>query len=270
MSTTRVNLDVTQYVRVTSDPLQPSSLLLQSHRDTVRIAFSDVKPARDNTVFHELGGDNEPLNIPLTETDVWALATSDKCALTATQFKSPVTDGLSNLRVRTSSMSQAEYFSAIGKRFVVDYDEVYAGNETKYILYQMPPASSGYLVTLQQRRFKSRDADAELEILWDSTGFTPGTPLPSFNENRNFESDTGLMIVSVIAPPTTEGTIREVDFLNQIGQGNNSSGDISPETGSRIYSPDSFFIAKVTNLDNAPNRIKLAYNWAEFPISAIV
>jgi hypothetical protein len=78
------------------------------------------------------------------------------------------------------------------------------------------------------------------------------------------------MIVSVIAPPTNEGTIREVDFLNQIGQGNNSSGDISPETGSRVYSPDSFFIAKVTNLDNAPNRIKLAYNWAEFPISAIV
>lgn len=270
MATTRVNLDTTQYVRVTSDPLQPSSLLLQSHRDTVRIAFSDVKPARDNTVFHELGEKDGVLPIQVVTDDVWALATSDRCALTATESKSPVTDGLSDLRVRTSSMSQAEYFSAIGKRFVVDYDEVYAGNETRYILYQMPPASSGYLVTLQQRRFKSRDADAEIEILWDSTGFTPGTPLPSFNENRNFESDTGLMIASVIAAPTNEGTIREVDFLNIQGVGNSSSGDISAETGSRIYSPDSFFIAKVTNLDNAPNRIKLAYNWAEFPISAIV
>lgn len=81
MATTRVNLDTTQYVRVTSDPLQPSSLLLQSHRDTVRIAFSDVKPARDNTVFHELGEKDGPYNIPLTEVAVWALATSDRCAL---------------------------------------------------------------------------------------------------------------------------------------------------------------------------------------------
>lgn len=90
MATTRVNLDTTQYVRVTSDPLQPSSLLLQSHRDTVRIAFSDVKPARDNTVFHELGEKDGPYNIPLTEVAVWALATSDRCALTATQGRVPV------------------------------------------------------------------------------------------------------------------------------------------------------------------------------------
>jgi hypothetical protein len=78
------------------------------------------------------------------------------------------------------------------------------------------------------------------------------------------------MIVSVIAPPTDEGVTREVDFLTKSGTGNNTSGDISAETGSRIYSPDSFFIAKVTNLDNGSNRIKLAYNWVEFPISATV
>lgn len=90
MVTTRVNLDTTQYVRVTSDPLQPSSLLLQSHRDTVRIAFSDVKPARDNTVFHELGEKDGVLNVPLTETAAWALATSDRCALTATEQRAPV------------------------------------------------------------------------------------------------------------------------------------------------------------------------------------
>lgn len=267
MSTSRANLDVTQYVKVADSGVY---LLLQSHRDTVRVVFSDIKPAKSNTTFHELGGNNEPLSIPYTETDVWVLAMTECSALTVTDFGSVVTTALPNARVRTSSMSQGEYFSAIGKRFVVDYDEVYAGNETKYILYQMPPLASGYLVTLQERRFKSRDAAAEIEILWDSTGFTPGTPLPSFNENRNFESDTGLMITSVIAPPTTEGTVREVDFVTQSGIGNNTSGDISAETGSRIYSPDSFFIAKVTNLDNGTNRIKLAYNWAEFPISAIV
>jgi len=105
MSTTRVNLDVTQYVRVTSDPLQPSSLLLQSHRDTVRIAVSDVKPARDNTVFHELGEKDGIQNVPLTETAVWALATTDHCALTATEQRSVVTvdDGFMYADVRSIS-----------------------------------------------------------------------------------------------------------------------------------------------------------------------
>lgn len=93
MPTTRANLDVTQYVRITTDPIQPSSLLLQSHRDTVRIAFSDIKPSRDNTVFHELGGEHEPWNIPLTETAGWALATSSNCALTVTQGRVPVEVG---------------------------------------------------------------------------------------------------------------------------------------------------------------------------------
>lgn len=85
MTTTRVNLDTTQYVRVTTDPLTPSSLLLQSHRDTVRVAFSDVKPARSNTVFHEFGGEHPPLNLPMVETAVWALAMTERSALTATQ-----------------------------------------------------------------------------------------------------------------------------------------------------------------------------------------
>ncbi len=267
MSTSRANLDSTQYVKI-ADP--GSVLVLQSHRDAVRIVFSDDKPARANTTFHELGGNSDPLCTPHNETSVWALSMTVSSALTVTEFTSTYSTALAQARIRTSSMSQSEYFTAVGKRFVVDYDEIYAGGETKYILYQMPPASSGYFVALQERRFKSRDAAAEIEILWDSTGFTPGTPLPSFNENRNFESDTGLMIVSVIAPPTNEGTVREVDFVTQSGTGNNTSGDISAETGSRIYSPGSFFIAKVTNLDNGTNRIKLAYNWAEFPISAIV
>lgn len=85
MATTRVNLDVTQYVRVTTDPLTPSSLLLQSHRDTVRIAFSDAKPAKGNTVFHELGGEHPPLNLPMVEVAIWALAMTERSALTATQ-----------------------------------------------------------------------------------------------------------------------------------------------------------------------------------------
>lgn len=90
MPTTKVNLDVTQYVRVTADPLQPSSLMLQSHRDAVRIAFSEDKPAKANPVYHVLGEDDPILSIPLVETPVWALATTDRCSLTSTQERVPV------------------------------------------------------------------------------------------------------------------------------------------------------------------------------------
>lgn len=91
MATTRVNLDVTQYVRVTiADILDPSSLLLQSHRDTVRIAFSTVKPAKSNSVFHELGGEHPPFTVPMTEIPCWALAMTERCALTATEQRLPI------------------------------------------------------------------------------------------------------------------------------------------------------------------------------------
>tara|TARA_R110000787_G_C13443392_1_gene446700 strand:+ start:23330 stop:24202 length:873 start_codon:yes stop_codon:yes gene_type:complete len=90
MATTRVNLDVTQYVRVTSDPLIPSSLLLQSHRDTVRVAFSTVKPAKSNDVFHELGGEHPPFTVPMTEVACWALAMTERSALTVTEQRVPV------------------------------------------------------------------------------------------------------------------------------------------------------------------------------------
>ena len=90
MATTRVNLDTTQYVRVTSDPLTPSALILQSHRDTVRIAFSTVKPAKSNVVFHELGGEHLPLNVPMTEIAVWALGMTERSALTVTEQRLPI------------------------------------------------------------------------------------------------------------------------------------------------------------------------------------
>jgi hypothetical protein len=90
MSTARANLDVTQYVRVTSDPAVPAAVMLQSHRDSVRIVFSDVKPAKGNSVFHDLGEDDPILNVPLTEIGVWALAMTSTSALTVTEQRVPV------------------------------------------------------------------------------------------------------------------------------------------------------------------------------------
>lgn len=83
MTTSVANLDVEQYVRVN---IGINPVTLQAHRDSVRIAFSDVKPAKSNTAFHILGGDDEPLILPFNDVNVWALATTDRSSLIVTEF----------------------------------------------------------------------------------------------------------------------------------------------------------------------------------------
>ena len=78
MPTVSVNLDTMQYIKINSG-LNP--LLLQAHRDSVRVVLSSVKPAKTNPTFHLIGGDSEPLKFDSIDTDVWALAVSDRSSL---------------------------------------------------------------------------------------------------------------------------------------------------------------------------------------------
>ena len=82
MSTSIVSLDATQYVRVNTS-LNP--LILQSLRDSVRIAVSDLKPTKGNTAFHILGGKDAPLPLNSIDTNVWALAVSNHSSLIVTE-----------------------------------------------------------------------------------------------------------------------------------------------------------------------------------------
>lgn len=104
MTTSVANLDLTQYVKVNSGS---GAFTLQAHRDTVRIAFSDVKPSRDNIVFHELGGTEESiLQVPYTETGIWVLAMTDRSKLTITNYplvRVGVTEDSSNKTYNTDA-----------------------------------------------------------------------------------------------------------------------------------------------------------------------
>jgi hypothetical protein len=91
-----VSLDTTQYVRINTG-LNP--LILQANRDAVRIAVSSLKPAKSNTSFHLLGGDDAPLPMLSIDTNVWALAMSDTSSLIITEtdpIKTALHDGLGN------------------------------------------------------------------------------------------------------------------------------------------------------------------------------
>lgn len=89
MTTVAVNLSTSAYVQVNND-FNP--LLLQSLRDAVNIVFSNTQPAVDNNVYHTLSGSNQYLDIPKLDTNVWALATTNRCSLIATPMIQGSTD----------------------------------------------------------------------------------------------------------------------------------------------------------------------------------
>lgn len=83
MPTGNVLLSTEEYVRIN---MGQNPMILQAHRDAVRIVFNDVKPARGNASFHVLHCNDAPYPIPLVDNNVWALATSDDSSLTITEF----------------------------------------------------------------------------------------------------------------------------------------------------------------------------------------
>lgn len=64
-------------------------MVLQAHRDSVRIVLSELKPSKGNSVFHLLGGDDEPLPLHSLDTNVWALAITDKSSLIVSETEPP-------------------------------------------------------------------------------------------------------------------------------------------------------------------------------------
>jgi len=83
MSTSVALLDTTQYVKVNSER---HYVMLQSLRDTVRVAFSDTQPVVSNIAFHTLDGSDEPLRLHDIDTDVWVLAMTNRSSLVITEF----------------------------------------------------------------------------------------------------------------------------------------------------------------------------------------
>lgn len=82
MATSSVTLDTTQYVRIN---IGYKSMILQAHRDAVRVVVSDAKPVITNTAFHLIGDGSDPFPLNIVNTNVWALAMSDKSSLIVTE-----------------------------------------------------------------------------------------------------------------------------------------------------------------------------------------
>ena len=82
MATSIVALDLTQYVRIN---VGYTSMILQAHRDEVRIVISEAKPAIANDAFMSLGGNDAPLHLDIVDTNVWVLSVSNRSSLIVTE-----------------------------------------------------------------------------------------------------------------------------------------------------------------------------------------
>ena len=102
MATGNVLLRTDVYVRIN---MNFSSLLLQAHRDSVRIVFSDLKPVLGNSAFHQLGGEDESLYIPFNDVNMWVLAVSDTSSLTVTEVNTSLESVTSSLNGRLYSLT---------------------------------------------------------------------------------------------------------------------------------------------------------------------
>lgn len=188
-----------------------------------------------------------------------------------TLFRAATTQLLSGW-LRSVCTTLIELATSEGFRFGHTFDVTLTtagqAGDTKYFLY-LNPTAPNLTMALQERRFKSLNGSAEMEILWDVESFTPGTLEETFNQRKDY-SDGVVQISEIAAPVLGEDyKIREPDFLPGSGTGANSSGDIASGSGFRMYPPGSYFIFKVVNLHNQANRIIIAYDWLEIQDTVI-
>lgn len=126
MPTVSVALDQTQYVRINT-ALNP--MVLEAHRDTVRVTISELKPALNNTVYHELSGADAPLKFDSIDTNVWALAMSDRSSLIVSETSPSPTSVVSVDNSTTTLLTNGSVFTGEWEN-VAAYDSVLVAVKT--------------------------------------------------------------------------------------------------------------------------------------------
>lgn len=178
-------------------------------------------------------------------------------------------DSLSDPRVLVTGLDQSEIATLEGDRFSFSYDVVIPQGEAVYI-YGKVPTGSDITAGFQKRILKSESGPIDFNVRWDSVVGTLGASIPAFNENNAFRTaNPSVLELNVVDPVnvTDDGIIREYDFIAGSGVGNNSTGDVSPESGYRIYVEDTDFLLEIINTHSSSNRVLVGYSWIEAPTS---
>lgn len=151
MPTNKVNLNADEYVKV-NNSLNP--LVLQAHRDSVRIVLSEERPVKNNSVFHMLGADKDPLVFQSIDTNVWALAMTDESSLIATETDS------------VKVIPTGEYLTDVSKGLVEGHSVIHKFGHGEVGTTVTPITSSGL--------FNAPISAKSLEIISDNVNDTDG------------------------------------------------------------------------------------------------
>lgn len=149
-----------------------------------------------------------------------------------------------------------------------------------YVLYELP-AGETVTVELIKRLFKTDSDGADMLVLWDyDVSTATKTPLATFNENNQFrgvkdsafqvsvlnpvtiDAETGVADITGAATIIDQGVVRESSFIPATGVGSNTTGDVDPALGFRLYEAGTGYLFKVTSR-GASNKIAVGYTWTE-------
>ena len=176
-------------------------------------------------------------------------------------------DSLTDPRVLTTGLSQAEVATLEGDRFSFSYDVVIPSGETIY-LYGSIPEDSDVIVGFQSRILKSESGSLDFNVRWDAVVDSVGDAVVLFNENNLYRNtEFAKLEINEVDPINVSdvGIVRESDFIATSGVGSNTTGDVAPESGFRIYAEGTDFLIQIINTHTGDNRVLVGYSWIEVP-----
>lgn len=219
MSTSHAALSETEYVLISSSR---SSVILQSLRDEVKIVLSDVKPAVDNIVHHTLSGSDSPLFIPSPDTNIWAIARTNRHYLVITELSRQSVDSMM-VDVARGNVPGAKPIGSYGKRTTT-------GPETNRVIwpngvFTIPP-SAGVQMSIVST--SANDAAAGSNVRQVEVHYLDG----SLNEQSEIVTLNGLTPVLTVAT--------DIRFINCIhthtyGTTPYAAGNITASNGGTTY-----------------------------------
>lgn len=197
MPTVSANLSTTEYVKLnTSSEPWFNPMILQAHRDSVRIVLSKLKPARNNKVYHLLGGKDAPFPLNSLDTNVWALATSEHSSLIVTETEpypvktiqsngvpiefSKLTSNATTFNIQKGNLNKLDFFPRIINEQQESSREVQgivtSTNTVNQVIKISKDNVSALLVTLESAggvvidNFESYADSAALQAVWTESG----------------------------------------------------------------------------------------------------
>lgn len=272
MATSKVTLDVTQYVRVN---IAYTSMHLQAHRDDVRIVMSTAKPVLSNTAFMLLGGDDNPLPIPIVDVNVWALAMSETSSLIVNEASvlQPV-QIYSNGGIPISDVVPSVVITEID-HWLIHLGLSFIGSDTLKGLDVVPSGGgiadftivnpTAFEVHLKDFEFTSTEGDAELIFYRNVTSSGDGSSVPL--NNKNFNSD---IISDAVAQlrPTTVSTVGATHIQHFGLVGGKKSGGLAG-SGVEEYVLKQNEVCLLRYINNAVNDDAVSYKLTTLNVGRI-